>query len=126
MTHTIGTYIDRRYFRRFVANKALEYGPKWDESHLYPQFRDFLYSDMRIRVTGPIFGTRTGTVGVTTGWAPCFLLMHRSSSRGSSDLLSPADRITHVQLKGTRRYMPIAEYERRCFDYDVCERGEDE
>ena len=50
--------------------------------------------------------TRTGRISRTTGWRPAFLLMHRSSDHGSSDVLGPKDRIVAVQLQG-RKYSPI-------------------
>ena len=50
--------------------------------------------------------TRTGRISRTTGWRPAFLLMHRSSDHGSSDILSPRDKVIAVQLNG-RDYTPI-------------------
>lgn len=49
---------------------------------------------------------RTGTVGITTGWHPAFLLMSRSSAMGSSDVLSARDVI--VAVKRGRSYVPVA------------------
>ncbi len=49
--------------------------------------------DFRIKVFTPYVGSqvrghaRWGYVGITSGWAPCFLLMHRAGNTGSSDVL---------------------------------------
>jgi hypothetical protein len=77
---------------------------------LAPQFAAYLGTDQRIRVqttypNGETW-TRTGTVGVTTGWRPAFLLMRRRTDHGSSDVLRPDDRIIAVQ-RG-RTYEPVA------------------
>lgn len=69
-------------FTAWCAAKEVEYGSKWDPSDLEPRFIPFFRTDQRIRVAC-MFNTsqpehvRTGTVGVTTGWRPAFLLMHR-------------------------------------------------
>lgn len=52
--------------------------------------------------------TRTGTVSLTTGWRPAFLLMHRSSDHGSSDLLDERDEIIAYKEHGAREYRPVA------------------
>jgi hypothetical protein len=40
-----------------------------------------------------VYETKRGTVGVTTGWKPCFLLMLTKRSIGSSHTLSARDSI---------------------------------
>jgi len=93
------------YYGQLLARKAREHGSKWDPSGLAPQFAPYLHSDTRIKVRGP-WGTRTGTVGITTGWRPAFLLMARTSAHGSSDLLGPEDQI--IAVKRGRVYVPVA------------------
>jgi hypothetical protein len=76
----------RRTYNQYTANKRAEYGDKFDPSDLNPAFIPALESGQRIEVK--IYGEiKRGTVGVTTGWKPSFLLMLRSNSRGSSYLL---------------------------------------
>lgn len=75
------------------------------------QFRPYLHSSTRLRVRrvypgGEVY-ERTGTVGKTTGWKPAYLLMHRSSDHGSSDLLGPDDKIVAVKYPGSRSYTEI-------------------
>lgn len=48
---------------------------------------------------------RTGTVGVTNGWKPSFMLIHRSSARSSYDILDGDDEI--VAIWNGRRYEPV-------------------
>ena len=59
------------------------------------QFKPYFHGP-RIKVTGPS-GTRFGTVGMTSGWRPAFLLMHRSTDIGSWDVLGPDDKIVAVK-----------------------------
>ena len=50
---------------------------------------------------------RTGTVGITTGWRPHFLLIHRSNDYGSWDVLGPEDKIIAIQRQRQGRYEVI-------------------
>lgn len=60
----------------------------------------------RVRVRNGRTGEeRTGTVSRTTGWSPSLMLMARSDSRGSSDLLGPDDVV--VAYKASRGYVPV-------------------
>lgn len=80
------------------------YGDKYDPSVLDnadPSIRDAYNSGARVRVAG-ISDTnetysRTGTIGCTTGWRPAFLVMHRSNSLGSWDVIQPNDYVVAVQ-----------------------------
>lgn len=97
--------VDNQYYRDFIARKRKEYGERFDASDLDPRFIPYFHSDVRIKVEtcGKIL---TGTIGVTTGWRPAFLLMLRSSSHGSSWLLSrPSDRI--LAVKHGRKYVEV-------------------
>ncbi len=74
--------------------------PRFDDSSLAPQFVPYLRSNIRIEVersypSGEVW-RRRGTIGVTGGWRPCFLLMSRRSAIGSSDCLGVEDRIVRV------------------------------
>jgi hypothetical protein len=91
----IMTSTDRDYYQQWLTRKQREHGSKWDPSDLAPQFIQYFHSDVRIKVDGPM-GVRTGTIGVTTGWRPVFLLMHRSSAHGSTDTLGRQDRIIEI------------------------------
>lgn len=100
----------------FCVRKASEYGAKFDASDLAQQFRQYYNSGERIRVDmvgidkdgQDIYGHTviTGTVGVTTGWKPVFLLIRRSGDLGSGWTLGTRDRITAVKFG--RKYQEIA------------------
>lgn len=101
----LNTRLDGSYYAQWLERQARKHGAQWDPSSLAPQFIPYLHSDQRIKVDGP-YGVRFGTVGVTTGWRPVFLLMHRSSAHGSSDVLGQADQVVAEQRGG--RYVPIS------------------
>jgi hypothetical protein len=104
-----------RRFSDLVARGTARHGERFDPSELAEEFRRYYETGERIRVV-TTYGqgesaetyTRTGTVGVTTGWRPAFLLIHRSSDHGSSDLLSDRDRV--VAVKRGREYVPVRRY----------------
>ena len=75
-----------RNFKEYVAQKQRQYGEKFDASGLNPVFIRYFESGQRIKVC--MYGEEvTGTIGVTTGWKPCFLRMRRSNAYGSSDCI---------------------------------------
>ena len=74
-----------------------------DRSALASSFAGYHGTAQRIRVRFASGAELTGTVGKTTGWRPAYLLMLRSSDRGSPHLLTIDDQIIAVQ-RG-RRYV---------------------
>jgi len=93
-------------YERHMARRPKYDGEHWTDTaelDAAGQFKPWFHGP-RIKVAGP-WGTRFGTVGMTTGWRPAFLLMHRSSDIGSSDLLGPDDHVVAVQRNG--RYVPV-------------------
>ena len=82
-------------YSKFLTRKRREYGDKFSDSDLPSWFVHYFNTGDRVKVTREDW-TRTGTVGVTTGWRPAFLLMHRSNADGSSDVLSDRDEIVAV------------------------------
>lgn len=71
-----------------------------DRSQLAPAFAGYHRTGQRIRVRFDNGEEKTGTVGKTTGWRPVYLLMARSDSIGSSDLLSAKDTVVAVKRGG--------------------------
>lgn len=80
-------------FEIYCQRKRQEYGEKF----VPPTGQEFiaafnLGSNYRIKVETK-YDTETwvrwGYVGITTGWQPCFLLMHSVRAYGSSDTLDP-------------------------------------
>ena len=80
-------------FEAFIARKKVEWGEKFDASDLDQRFVPYFNERRRIKVR--FFGTVTkqGTVGVTTGWRPVFLLLLTKRSTGSSWTLGPREEI---------------------------------
>lgn len=108
MSATTTAARQNRELPAYLARCRARHGDKFDPSELVPRFAAFLGTGQRIRVANTRYDyVRTGTVGATGGWRPAFLLMHRSSDVGSSDILGPDDVITHVQYG--RRYVPVAD-----------------
>ena len=106
-----------RNLQATLTRLATEHGAKWSDEYgadlLGSSLREHYESGRRVRVV-TVYGTgpdreeyvRTGVVGLTTGWRPAFLLMHRTSDHGSSDLLRSSDVVSHVQQG--RAYVPVA------------------
>lgn len=107
-----GPDVDASWLASIVAARQDHTGPDgqaFDPSELAPIFAPYLGTDVRLRVTTfhPHGGrhTRTGRVGITTGWRPAFLLMHRSNDHGSWDVLAHGDQI--VAYWDGRRYVDV-------------------
>jgi hypothetical protein len=85
-----------RSFQEYVGRKTVEHGPRFDKSDLDPRFvRHFETGDrVKVRTCGMVM---TGTVGVTTGWRPAFLLTRTRRSIGSPWTLGPRDEILGVR-----------------------------
>ena len=80
-------------YQEYVIKKFNEYGDKFDPSDLAKNFVPYFISGDRIEVKFSYGEIKRGRVGVTTGWKPCFILMLRTSDRGSSWTLSDKDEI---------------------------------
>jgi hypothetical protein len=81
-----------RSYKEYTEKKRREYGEKFNDSDLNPDFVKYYENGERITVD---FGyeKKRGTVGVTTGWKPCFLLMLRKDSTGSSYTIGKTDKV---------------------------------
>lgn len=96
-----------RSYSELMTRKAAEYGTKFDASNLDPRFVSYFENGQRIKVE-TLGTTITGTVGVTGGWRPCFLLMRTSRSMSSSWTLGENDKIVAVKRGG--KYVPAYQY----------------
>jgi hypothetical protein len=83
-------------YRNYLSRKINEYGNKFDQSDLSEQFVPYYESGQRIEVEFSHGEIKRGTIEVTTGWKPVFLLMLRSNSIRSSYTLSNQDKITKI------------------------------
>jgi hypothetical protein len=90
--------------RPLTLNRTLNtlrhiHGPSFSESMLAPKFKPYFGGPrIEVRTTYPDGTThvRRGRVGITTGRLPVFLLLPRSDSRSSSDILDDRDEIVRV------------------------------
>lgn len=88
-----------------LNRKTREHGTKFDPSDLASAFVPYYNSGERIKVRAPWGDETTGTVGMTTGWRPAFLLMRTSRSIGSSYVLRETD--TVIAVKRGRVYVEV-------------------
>lgn len=93
-----------RAYDAAIARHKAEHGDKFDDSDLDPRFIPFYQTGQRIKVE-TLGKEVTGTVSMTTGWRPSFLLMRRSSDHGSIYLLGPSDTILAKQVG--KAYRPL-------------------
>ena len=93
-------------FGEYCARQTRRFGAAFTCAGLPPSIVPYFNSGERVRVEFAHGETLTGTVSVTTGWAPQFLLMRTSRSIGSTHLISDRDRI--VAVKRGRRYVAVA------------------
>ena len=91
-------------YEAYIACQDAKYGDKFDASDLAPQFVDAFNTGGRVRVRFSYGEELTGTIGVTTGWRPAFLLMRTSRSIGSPWTLGAGDQIVAYKADGGRAY----------------------
>lgn len=85
-----------RSFNEYVARGKREHGSRFSSGALADKFVRYFENGKRIEVSfrdsaGVEYARKRGTVGVTSGWVPVFLLMLRSNSMGSIWALSDRD-----------------------------------
>jgi hypothetical protein len=82
-------------YASYIELKKARYGERFDASDLNQDFVKHFESGNRIEVD---FGyeTKRGTIGITTGWKPVFLLMLRKNSSGSSYTIGKNDKVIKV------------------------------
>ena len=84
-------------YSEYIARAIRTHGTKFDATSLDQKFVPYFESGQRIKVE-TCGEELTGTIGVTTGWRPCFLLMRTSRAMGSSWTLGERDKITAVKI----------------------------
>lgn len=75
------------YWGKYLSRKLTEYGRKFDHSELSRKFIPYFENGQRIIVCSKWGEKERGYVGVTTGYKPSFLLIHRKGDVGSGTLL---------------------------------------
>lgn len=101
-----GTDVDASALAAIAETRRRRHGGEFSAADLAPQFAPYLHRDVRLKVRNNRYDhVRTGTVGITTGWQPAFLLMHRSNASGSWDVLTTDDEI--IAVWNGRRYEDV-------------------
>jgi hypothetical protein len=100
---------NKNYMEKLIAIGRAKHGEKFDSSDLDDRFARYYFSKERIKVKTSelnVFNSDIlfGTVGVSTGYKPIFLLMNSIRARGSSILLNKDYEILGVQQVGQRKY----------------------
>lgn len=94
------------YYQATIARLRAKWGDKLREPvRDAARFAGYMNTGQRIRVRFGGEDIRTGTVGMSTGWSPVFLLVLRSDSTGSPWVLDDAAEVVAVQRHG--RYEPV-------------------
>ena len=93
-------------FTDLVNRRTAQYGDKFDVSDLDKRFIAYYQNGQRIKVETCSM-VMTGTVGVTTGWKPVFLLMRTSRSIGSSWILGTESKLLSVQASYKGKYIAV-------------------
>ncbi len=83
-------------YQEYLVRKNIEFGDKFNDKKLSSKFIPYYENEQRIEVKFHYGETKRGTVGVTTGWQPVFLLMLTKRSAGSSYTLNNKDKITKI------------------------------
>jgi hypothetical protein len=88
--------MNKKNYESVISHRKLIYSKKFSDQSLAKKFIPFFESGQRIEVDFGYGTIKRGTVGITTGWIPQFILLLRSNSLGSSYTLSNKDKITKV------------------------------
>ena len=95
-----------RNYQDYLNRKRAEHGAKFDTADLNPDFIRYFESGQRIKIRfqcGLVFSEMFGTVGVTTGWKPVFLLMSNRSAAESSTTIGNDCKVVAVKIGKTYR-----------------------
>lgn len=103
-----------RDFKDYLARKRNSYGSKFDPSDLAPDFVKYFESGDRVKVEWtwsngqhPVHvEVLSGTIGITTGWKPVFLLMRTKRSIGSPYTIHAKD-CRVIAVKKCNKYVEV-------------------
>jgi len=76
-----------RNYKEFIKRKKEEYGSKFNTSDINEKFIPYYESQQRITIGFGHGEVKRGTVGVTTGWKPAFILILTKRSKSSSYII---------------------------------------
>lgn len=83
-------------YQSMITQRKAKFADKFSDRDLSQKFVKYFENGQRIKVetSGLVL---TGTVGITTGWVPAFLLIRTTRSMGSPWVLSDSDKILAVK-----------------------------
>ncbi len=85
-----------RNYKEYVNNKLKQYGNKFDTSDLNGEFIPYFENGERITVEFNSGEIKRGSIGVSSGSKPVFLLMLTKRSVGSSYIITKKDKIKRI------------------------------
>lgn len=83
----------KRNYKEYIDNKMRRYGIEFDTSDLNKEFIPYFENGERITVKFSYGEIKRGTIGISSGWKPIFLLMLTKRSSGSSYIIGKQDKI---------------------------------
>lgn len=86
----------KRNYKEFINNKIKQYGVKFDTSDLNEEFIPYFENGERIAIKFNHGEIKRGTIGISSGWRPCFLLMLTKRSIGSCYTINKKDEIKRI------------------------------
>ena len=86
----------KRNYKEYVDNKMKRYGIEFDTSDLNENFIPYFESGERVTVKFSYGEIKRGTIGISSGWKPIFLLMLTKRSSGSSYTINKLDEIKRI------------------------------
>jgi hypothetical protein len=92
-------------FEQYCKDKKRQYGELFSTKNLAQQFTPYLYTNTRLKIKDEHGKIHFGSIGVTTGWVPVFLLMHSKRCIGSSFVLNKEHKI--LAYKEKHKYIPM-------------------
>ena len=87
--------------------KKLEFGDKFNTANLNRNFVYWFDNQTRVKVLTSYGEVITGRIGVTTGCKPSFMVMSKSNSIDSSDLITLDDKVIAYQ-NNSKKYIPLS------------------
>jgi len=75
-------------YEEYLARGRAKHGERFNPPAPTGEFVDAFNSGERVTVQFGYGETKRGTIGITSGWMPCFLLMLRRDSIGSTYTIS--------------------------------------
>jgi hypothetical protein len=107
-------------FSEYLERKRRQFGAQFDPSKLERRFIPYFESGERISVKFSWGEVIRGTVGVTGGWVPSFLLMRTRRSLGSELLLGRQEQIVpHVPKRRPKKPRMLFNPERRVWNISL-------